>query len=204
MNIALGFKSHSGWAALVALGERNGGPEVAERSRIELVEENWARAPFHAADRLTEPGQKRELVKRGIEVARSNAVRALKEALERLRRADHDVVACGVLVGTGMPDWSIDEILAVHFRMHKAEGELFRDVLVLAAGACELSLARIPEKQLGVQATKALGVPAVALSSRIAALGRTLGPPWGKDQKDAALAAWIALRGVASSGRKRV
>ena len=143
-------------------------------------------------------------MKRGIEVARSSAVRALKEALERLRRADHDVVACGVLVGTGMPDWSIDEILAVHFRMHKAEGELFRDVLVLAAGACELSLARIPEKQLGVQATKALGVPAVALSSRIAALGRTLGPPWGKDQKDAALAAWIALRGVASSGRKRV
>jgi len=29
-----------------------------------------------------------------------------------------------------MPDWSTDEILAVHVRMHKAEGELFRDVLV--------------------------------------------------------------------------
>jgi len=31
-----------------------------------------------------------------------------------------------------MPDWSTDEILAVHFRMHKAEGELFRDALVRA------------------------------------------------------------------------
>jgi hypothetical protein len=28
-----------------------------------------------------------------------------------------------------MPDWSIDEILAVHFRMHKTEGVLFRDAL---------------------------------------------------------------------------
>jgi len=25
-----------------------------------------------------------------------------------------------------MPDWSIEEILGVHFRMHKAEGVLFR------------------------------------------------------------------------------
>jgi hypothetical protein len=30
---------------------------------------------------------------------------------------------------------------------------------------------------------------------RIAALGKSAGPPWGKDQKDAALAALVALRG---------
>ena len=39
-----------------------------------------------------------------------------------------------------MPDWSTDEILAVHVRMHKAEGELFRDVLVAGASACDLEL----------------------------------------------------------------
>jgi len=30
---------------------------------------------------------------------------------------------------------------------------------------------------------------------RIAMLGKSMGPPWGKDQKDAALAAMVALAG---------
>jgi len=58
--------------------------------------------------------------------------------------AGHDLCGCAVLVGTGMPDWSTDEILAVHVRMHKAEGELFRDVLVAGARACGLELTTLP------------------------------------------------------------
>jgi hypothetical protein len=199
MKVALGLKAHSGWAALVALGERNGELEVAERNRIELVEpgEVWAKAPYHAAEGL-EPEEARDLVKRSIDAARRIAARELRAAVARLGRADHQVVACAVLVGAGMPDWSIDEIRAVHFRMHQAEGELFRDALVRAAEPCELALARVPEKQLDAHAAKALGAPAAALRTRLAALGRAVGAPWGKDQKDAALAAWIALRGSAS------
>jgi hypothetical protein len=38
----------------------------------------------------------------------------------------------------------------------------------------------------------------------IASLGKSVGPPWGKDQKDAALAALIALRGrTGGPGRER-
>jgi len=199
MKVALGLKAHSGWAALVALGERNGELDVAERSRIELVEpgEAWAKHPYHAAEGL-DSVEARDLVKRGIDAARRIAARELRAAGARLGRADHQVVACAVLVGAGMPEWSVDEILAVHFRMHKAEGELFRDVLVRAAEHCEIPLARVPEKQLDADAAKAVGLPAAALRTRVAALGRTVGAPWGKDQKDAALAAWIALRGSAS------
>jgi len=198
MKIALGFKAHSGWAALVALGERNGELEVAERNRIELVEPGdaeWAKNPYHAAEGLG-PEQAREIVKRAIDGARRMAARELRAAVARLGRADHQVVACAVLVGAGMPDWSVDEILAVHFRMHKAEGELFRDVLVRAAEPCELAVARVPEKQLDAHAAKALGISAAVFRTRLATLGRSVGAPWGKDQKDAALAAWIALRGA--------
>src|SRR5713101_9697684 len=112
MKIALGFKAHSGWAALVALGERNGELEVAERNRIELVEPGdaeWAKNPYHAAEGLG-PEQAREIVKRAIDVARCMAARELRAAVARLGRADHQVVACAVLVGAGMPDWSVDEI----------------------------------------------------------------------------------------------
>jgi hypothetical protein len=202
MKLALGLKAHSGWAALVAVGERNGDLEIAERGRLELVDPveagqpNWAKAPYHAAERL-EREEARDLVERGIESARRVAARELKAAIAHLGRGDDRVVACAVLVGAGMPDWSVDEILAVHFRMHKAEGELFRGALVRAAEQCDLALARVPEKQLEADAAKALRVPAASLRTRIATLGRSVGAPWGKDQKDAALAAWIALRGAA-------
>jgi hypothetical protein len=78
--------------------------------------------------------------------------------------------------------------------MHKAEGVLFRDVLVRAATACAVRVVEIPEKLLAKHAEKALGEPMAHLAKNVAVLGKSVGPPWGKDQKDAALAAMIALR----------
>jgi hypothetical protein len=94
-----------------------------------------------------------------------------------------------------MPDWTVDEILAVHFRMHKAEGVLFRDALARAARACGLRLLGIPEKQLDEHVERALATSVNSLRKTIASLGKSVGPPWGKDQKDASLAAMVALQG---------
>ena len=46
----------------------------------------------------------------------------MRAAVKRERERENEVAACAVLVGQSMPDWSVEEILAVHFRMHKAEG----------------------------------------------------------------------------------
>ena len=46
-----------------------------------------------------------------------------------------------------------------------------------------------------MHAERALTKPAGNLRKTIASLGKSLGPPWGKDQKDASLAAMIALHG---------
>jgi hypothetical protein len=194
MNVAFGMKAHSGWAALVVLGARDGELAVVDRRRIELVEEEWAKQPYHAAEELeTKPAQ--DLVERGIETARRIAVREMRAAVRREKERKNEVMACAVLVGDAMPDWSTDEILAVHFRMHKAEGVLFRDVLIRAAKACGLRPLEIPEKTLAKDAEKALGSRASRLARTVAALGKSIGPPWGKDQKNAALAAMIARRG---------
>jgi len=85
----------------------------------------------------------------------------------------------------------------VHFRMHKAEGVLFREALARAIGACGPRLVAIPEKNLADHAARALGTPEIGLRKTIAMLGKSIGPPWGKDQKDAALAALVALEGAA-------
>jgi hypothetical protein len=201
MIMSLGLKAHSGWAALVALGTRDGEVQVVDRRRIELVEEadaQWAKQPYHAAEGLPRD-EARTMVQRGIEAARRLAVREMRAAVERVRGAEDDIVACALLVADAMPDWSVDEILAVHFRMHKAEGVLFREALARATDACGLKLVAIPEKLLTEQAERALATPARVLKTRITALGKLAGPPWGRDQKDAALAAMIALHDNAKS-----
>ncbi|MBO0722709.1 MAG: hypothetical protein J2P41_17935 [Blastocatellia bacterium] len=193
MNIAFGLKAHSGWAALVAIGKRDGELVMADRRRLELVDDEWARQPYHAAEDL-QPDEARKLVERGVESARRIAVRELQAAVKLERERGNEIIGCAVLLVDPLPGWSVAEILAVHFRMHKAEGVLFKDALARAARACELRLVAIPEKQLAEYAERALGLPASSLSKEIGRLGKSAGPPWGKDQKDAALAAIVALR----------
>ncbi|HLN98658.1 MAG TPA: hypothetical protein VK208_09380 [Pyrinomonadaceae bacterium] len=196
MRVALGLKAHSGWAALIALGLSGKDLEVVDRRRLELVEEGnsrWARQPYHAAEGLS-PDEARELVKRGTAAAYQTAAQELKAEVKRLRELNYQVVACGLIVGQPMPKWATAEILAVHFRMHQAEGVLFRDALVRAAKKCRLALVAIPEKLLTQQAEQTLAMPMSVLAQKISILGKSLGPPWRKDHKDSALAAMIALK----------
>ena len=197
MKVAFGLKAHSGWAALVVLGRGRGDLEVVDRRRMELVREGeaaWARQPYHAAEEL-EARDAREMVQRGIQAALKNAAREMRAGVKRAQEGGHQVASCAVLMGDPMPAWSVEEILAVHIRMHKAEGVLFREALARAATECGLRLVAIPEKLLQKEAGWALASSPGALSKRIAALGKSVGAPWGKDQKDAALAALIALQG---------
>ena len=183
MKVAFGLKSHSGWAALVVLGKQGDEVAVVDRRRIELVEETWAKQPYHAAEGL-ESKVARDLVKRGIDSAHRLALSEMKAAIKRERDRKNDVAGCAVLVGSPMPDWNTDEILAVHFRMHKAEGVLFQNALVQAAEKCKLKTLPVFEKELMVSDL---------LVKKIAGLGKSVGAPWGKDQKDAALVAFMAL-----------
>jgi len=43
-----------------------------------------------------------------------------------------------------VPGWTTDEILSIYSRMHKAEGVLFRDVLLRASRACKLRTVEVP------------------------------------------------------------
>ena len=192
MKVAFGLKAHSGWAALVVISKENGEYIVVDRRRIELVEENWAKQPYHAAEGC-KPEVARDLVKRGIAAANRIALRELRGSVKQEEKRGNKVVGCGVLVTDPMPDWNVDEILAVHFRMHKAEGVLFREVLCAAAEKCKVQLARVYEKSLGAFPEKTLKMSAADLTKTISMLGKSVGPPWGKDQKEAAVAAMIAL-----------
>ena len=189
MKVAFGLKAHSGWAVLVVVGKQSDELAVVDRRRIELVDEPWAKQPYHAAEGL-ERQTARDLVKRGTDAAHRIALTEIKAAIKRERDRENEVAGCAVLVGAPMPDWNTDEILAVHFRMHKAEGALFQNALVRASEKCKLNTVPVLEKELVLQASTHLGDHVV---KQVAGLGKSVGPPWGKDQKDAALVALMAL-----------
>ena len=197
VRVALGFKAHSGWAAMVAIGMTESYFHVVDRRRVELIDEGeeWAKQPYHAAEDL-EPDSSRSVVQLGIESAHRVAIRQMSETVSRISKLGHEIAGCAVLVPSPMPDWSTAEILAVHFRMHKAEGVLFPDALCRAAKTCGLSLASIPEKQLAEHSEAILSVPYERTMDMILKIGKLVGPPWGRDQKNAALAAIIALQMV--------
>jgi len=191
MRVALGLKARTGRAALVAVGGDLGEPQLLERSQMPLLPDG-AWAPYHAAKGL-DPADARRSVRHSIASAQQLATSGIGEAVGRFVKAGHQLCGCGVLVGTGMPNWSTDEILAVHVRMHKAEGELFRDVLVAGARACNLEVTTLPDKSaLNVAATM-LGLSREHLDAQLVTLGRQAGAPWTKDQKEAAATALVVL-----------
>jgi hypothetical protein len=191
MRVSLGLKARTGRAILVAIGASQRA-HVLERTELKLLPEGDF-APYHAAEGLPSAAAQKS-VARSVAAAHRLAEEGIRKAIEALADAGHEICGCGVLVGGGMPPWNTDEILAVHVRMHQAEGELFREVLVVGACACGLSPTTLHEKAAMEEAASMLGVSSTELQARLVALGKTVGAPWGKDQKEAAVAALVALR----------
>ncbi len=191
MRVAIGLKARTGRAILVPVG---GDPrELAFVERVEFrTLPEGAFAPYHAAAEL-QPADAQKSVERDIAIAHELAEDAIRDAAKRLAIAGHDITGVGVLLGPGMPRWTTAQIVAVHIRMHQAEGELFRNVLVAGAKACGLKLTTLHEKSALDEAAQALGSSRARLDAMLAALGKQARAPWAKDQKEAAAAALAAL-----------
>lgn len=194
---ALGFRAHSGWAALVAIAGPPGAPSVIDRRRIELAgpEVPLPVQPYHAAQKL-ELREAEACVHRFARKAQDLAEVALREAMNRLDEAGYKVVGCGIPLGAGRlaPDFAA--AIASHTMLHTAEGELFRSALIKASEDLGLRVLGIRERDLVARGAENLGISPEALPLRLSELGRAVGAPWGQDQKLAALAAWIVLASV--------
>jgi hypothetical protein len=191
---AVGFRMHSGWAAVVALCGPAETPVVVERRKIQLVKMfSYAyRQPYHTAQKMPQ----HEGVKfiRGVRSeAKRLALSSLRALQEDLAQADVKIVRGALLLASGRALPRLEQILASHALIHTADGELFRDGLRAACAAYNLPLEGITEKELFATASKVLSVQPTALKRRIATLGKSLGPPWSQDEKFAALGAWLTL-----------
>jgi len=191
---AIGFRAHSGWAAVVAVCRDRGLPVVLARQRVHLVETFTYefRQPYHTAEKMPQ-GQAREFISRMRTESRRLAYRAVQELESRTQEQGVKLTRCGLLLASGRPLPVLAKILASHALIHTADGELFREAILHASARCGLRDFRIREKELLDRAENVLRLKSAALMRRVTELGRSFGAPWSQDEKFAALAAWLAL-----------
>ena len=196
LRAALGFRAHSGWAAVVAVGGVASSPAVLDRRRIELVEPGVPKQPYHAAEGL-DLAKAEKIIIRSIDLATRMARQALRELLAELQNRGYEVVGCGILQAAGRPLPELAGILASHALIHTAEGVLFRNALARASESSALPVTRVKERELYADAAVQLGLTLEKLQRRVAEMGKLIGPPWSQDQKGAALVGWLALLAAA-------
>lgn len=167
MRCAMGISVHTGWAACVVIGgtaRQQDTPNVIASQIIEILPDP-ERFCFHAAA-LMSRATAASFIAQTRKTARATASRALAPLYA------HGVTICAIVAREGEPG-TLSEVLASHPRMHTAEGCFYRDVL---AGCLKVPVHIIPPSELDPSQ-----------------LGKLAGPPWGRDQKLATLAAWRLL-----------
>lgn len=191
---ALGFAPHSGWAAVVAVAEEGGRPRVLLRDRIEMVDpgDGEAKQPYHAVEDAP-VAEARKRLARYAAAAEAKAHASLKRIVGRLGDDGHRASGVGILDSMGRKVTDLEAVLASHALIHGADGDHFREAIAAAAARCGLPVLRIPARDLGAQAASRMGLSMEDMQETVKALGREWGPPWGADQKAAALLAWLVL-----------
>lgn len=199
MRVAIGLRPHSGWAAAVTVG---GGPRVLDRRRLLLTDRPLPAQPFHQAAGL-EPAAAAALVEEAARTAAAAARTSTARLLDELAAGGHQVAAVGVVAGSGSirEDLPLGALLAAHARLHAAEGELYRDVLLDAAAGRDLPVTLLAPREAEAAGRRLLGRDAAGLRALLIEVGRPLGPPWTRDHKDATVAALLALEAAAQSSR---
>jgi hypothetical protein len=189
---ALGFQMHSGWGVVVAVSGAPQAIEILARRRIITADPEMPGAiqPYHHAMNLKLP--EKHIANCAVASTRLAAT-AIAELVAELNASNYSVVGAAVLLASGRSLPPLEKILAAHPLIHTAEGEFFRHTVTQACEDLQISVTAIRQRDLDERAKATFGKAASGVQSSIEGLGKTIGPPWTKDHKTAALAAALLL-----------
>ena len=185
--IGLGWRVHSWWAVVVAVSGPPASPVIVHRERVALVDDESVREPYHAATAVP-LGDAPALI-RSVE---KDAAAAASATIRGLVSSLGTVAAVGVVGGNRRLPTELTRILASHALLHASERDLYEQAIIQGATHAGLPVTTVPATgTLFDDASHMLGV---ALQPSLAALGKSIGPPWQKDHKEATTAALVALQ----------
>jgi hypothetical protein len=196
---ALGFSVRTGKAFVVAVGGPAAAPAVLAKGRIDVASTFEEGAVFHAAQELP-AREARALVERG-EARFTERARTALAAFEA--GLDAEVIAAGMAAAAEKKLPPLESILRSHPLVHAAEGELYRRVFAAASAALGAPAARVPADGLPRRIAAAASLTPAKVTAHLAEMGKASGKPWAADQKQAALAAWLALVTATGAGAAR-
>jgi len=201
VRVALGFKLHTGWAAVVALAGDPGNCELLLRRRIELLPpgNSDARFVYHRAAELS-AAQAQELVQQAKAASQETARGALKDMLDDLRSRGLAAAAAGIPSASKPAPEDLAAILGSHPMIHTAEGILFQRAVAFGCEACGVTVIPVREREAWRDAASAWGMTETVLHKQVDGLRKSVGAPWGADQKTAAVMALLALRSSSTNG----
>ncbi|MGH9463285.1 MAG: hypothetical protein ACRD1X_18930 [Vicinamibacteria bacterium] len=125
--------------------------------------------------------------------AATMAHEGIQRIVDQLRQGGRKVIGVGILESAGRKGSSVADTLASHALIHAADGDHFRNAIAAAATRCGLAVRRVRARELDAEAAATIGETPERLRQALKELGRDIGPPWGADQKAAALLAWLVL-----------
>jgi hypothetical protein len=191
---AIGFSPHSGWAAMVVLGGSMAAPRLLARSRIILIDEQdpKSKQPYHAVESMNIEAASARLDEY-MAVSVRLALASIQAESEKLEALGLRLRAAGILDSSGRKQVGLSSILASHALIHGADGDHFRNSLSSAAERHGMRVCRVAARSIETHAAEQLKQPVDRLLDAVNQLGRGAGPPWGADQKKAALLAWSLL-----------
>jgi hypothetical protein len=190
--VAIGIRPHSGWGAVVVVAGGPGAIEIVDRRKIVITDPaiQGANQPYHFAEDLPDPDR---YLAECAAASERLAWEALREVVSEARRRQKAVAGCAILLASGRKLPALANILASHPLIHTAEGEFFRQAFRRAGERLKLQVTGIRERDLDDRSQMAFGAGAKSLQREISGLGKSLGPPWTADQKNACLAALLVL-----------
>jgi hypothetical protein len=191
---AIGVRMHSGWGSLVAVSNCAGTMQVIERRRVAIATPGnpGENQPYHFAENLELP-EAEKFLGNCFATSRRLALAAVRDAVDDLCGREYFVVGSAILLASSRPLPTLSKILASHALIHAAEGEFFREAFSKACESLNLSVTGFRERILDDCLQTTFGKTANSIRQQVSTFGRSLGPPWTKDQKTAAIAALIVL-----------
>jgi hypothetical protein len=179
---------------MVVLGGTAAAPELLARSRVQLIDDHdpESKQPYHAVEFLCVEEATGRL-DGYLAVATRRAYDCIRAQTEQLKGRGMAVRSVGIIDSSSRQQVSLLSILASHALIHAADGDHFRSALFVAAEQCRLRVSRIPARMLEAHAATSLRRPLEQILETVNKLALGKGPPWGADQKKAALLAWSLM-----------
>jgi hypothetical protein len=201
---ALGFRLHTGWAALVAIAGVTGKFQMLLRRRVELLPrgDSVPRFVYHKAAELP-ASEAADLVRRAEAASEESARNAVKEVLDHLGSLAVVVKAGGIPCGSRPVPSDLSAVLRSHPMIHTAEGALFQRAVRSACEGYGLAVVSLRERDVWLNAASGWSLKEEDLRQQVDDMRKSVGAPWGTDQKTAAAFALLALREVTDTKRGR-